>query len=84
MYMYILGTVSVHKSAVLVMIAAECTVGHTSESSQYACFNEREQRSNQSQTNNKAKQHSTPNEAVIFPKKINCLGCDSNPRHSTL
>ena len=35
----------------------------------YTCFNERKEgRSKQGQTNNKAKQHSTP-KAVTFPKK---------------
>ena len=38
----------------------------------YTCFNEKcrrkEERSKQGQTNNKAKQHSTP-KAVTFPKK---------------
>ena len=31
----------------------------------------------QGQINNKAKQHSSP-KAVTFPKKVNCLGWDSN------
>ena len=35
----------------------------------------------QDQTNNKAKQHSTP-KAVTFPKKKSCLGWDSNARHA--
>ena len=37
---------------------------------------EKEERSKQGKTNNKAKQNSTP--------KARCLGWDSNPRHSTL
>ena len=44
---------------------------------------EKEGRKKQGQTNNKAKQHSTP-KAVTFLRKISCLGWDSNPRHSTL
>ena len=43
-----------------------CIYGHTC-----TCFNEmrrKEERSNQGQTNNKAKQHSTP-KVVTFPKK---------------
>ena len=44
---------------------------------------EKEGRKKQGQTNNKAKQHSTP-KAVTFPRKMSCLGWDSNPRHSTL
>ena len=35
----------------------------------------KEERSKQGQTNNKAKQHSTP-KAVTFPKKMSCLGWD--------
>ena len=39
----------------------------------------KEERSKQGQTNNKAKQHSTPK-----VRKMSCLRWDSNPRHSTL
>ena len=35
----------------------------------------KEERSKQGQTNNKAKQHSTP-KAVTFPRKMSCLGWD--------
>ena len=43
----------------------------------------KEERSKQGETNNKAKQHSTP-KAVTFLNKMSCLGWDSNPQHSTL
>ena len=41
----------------------------------------RKTRSNQGQTNNKAKQHSIP-KAVTFPKKNELPRVDSNPQHS--
>ena len=37
-------------------------------------------RKKQVRLNNKAKQHSTP-KVVTFPKKMSCLGWDSNPLH---
>ena len=45
----------------------------------------KEERSKKSQTNNKAKQHSTRTQgSSFFVRKMSCLGWDSNPRHYTL
>ena len=49
----------------------------------HVLMRDKEERSKQAQTNNKAKQHSTP-KVVTFLRKMSCLGWDSNPRHSTL
>ena len=47
------------------------------------CEMRRKKEASKVKQTNKAKQHSTP-KAVTFPRKMSCLGWDSNPRHSIL